>query len=140
MGRRGDADVLLVHAPPQEKKFMANGHGVKRLPFMYNDFVLVGPGTDPGRISSSASAAEALKKIAASRLLFLSRGDNSGTHLMEKRLWRKVGIQPEGAWYLQTGQGMGQTLVIASEKNGYTLTDRSTYLALKKKVGDQHPL
>ncbi len=134
MGRRGDVDVLLVHAPLEEKKFIAEGHGISRLPCMYNDFVLVGPASDPARISKTASTEEALRKIAASQSLFLSRGDNSGTHLMEKRLWTKAGSQPIGARYQQTGQGMGQTLVIASEKNGYTLTDRSTYLALKKRL------
>lgn len=134
MGRRGDADVLLVHAPTEEKKFVADGHGIKRWPFIYNDFLLVGPASDPARISRATSAAEALRKIATSQALFLSRGDNSGTYLMEKRLWVDAGGEPAGVWYQQSGQGMGQTLMIASEKNAYTLTDRGTYLALKKRI------
>ncbi len=135
MGRRGDADVLLVHAPPEEEKFMAAGHGIKRRQFMYNDFVLVGSATDPAKISKVRSAVEALRKIADSQALFLSRGDNSGTHILEKQLWMEAAIQPAGKWYQQSGQGMGQTLIIAAEKNAYTLTDRATYLKLQKRLG-----
>ena len=134
MGRRGDADVLLVHAPPEEEKFMSEGHGTKRRPFMYNDFVLVGPPSDPAKIAKAKSAVEALRNIAASQTLFLSRGDNSGTHILEKGLWADAGIQPSGTWHQQSGQGMGQTLVIASEKKAYTLSDRGTYLSLKKRI------
>lgn len=134
MGRRGDADVLLVHAPEEEKKFMAAGHGIKRQPFMYNDFVLVGPTSDPAKMAKAKSAAEALRQIAASKTLFLSRGDNSGTHILEKQLWIQAGIQPAERWYQQSGQGMGQTLIIASEKSAYTLTDRATYLKLKRRI------
>lgn len=134
MGRRGDADVLLAHAPEEEEKFMAAGHGIKRQPFMYNDFVLIGPTSDPAKIAKAKSAAEALRQIAASKTLFLSRGDNSGTHTLEKRLWMRAGLQPGERWYQQSGQGMGQTLIIASEKNAYTLTDRATYLKLKRRI------
>lgn len=135
MGRRGDADVLVVHAPSEEEKFMAAGHGIKRQQFMYNDFVLVGPAADPAKISKVRSAVEALRKIADSQALFLSRGDNSGTHILEKQLWTEAAIQPAGRWYQQSGQGMGQTLMIAAEKNAYTLTDRATYLKLQKRLG-----
>jgi len=134
MGRRGDADVLLVHAPAEEEKFMAAGHGIKRRQFMYNDFVLVGSAADPAKISKLRSAVEALRKIADSQSLFLSRGDNSGTHILEKQLWMEATIQPAGRWYQQSGQGMGQTLIIAAEKNAYTLTDRATYLKLQKRL------
>lgn len=134
MGRRGNADVLLVHAPAEEEKFMAAGHGIKRQPFMYNDFVLVGPTSDPAKMAKAKSAAEALRQIAASKTLFLSRGDNSGTHILEKQLWMRAGIQPAERWHQQSGQGMGQTLIIASEKSAYTLTDRATYLKLKRRI------
>jgi len=134
MGRRGDADVLLVHAPEEEKTFMAAGHGIKRQPFMYNDFVLVGPTSDPAKMAKAKSAAEALRQIAASKTLFLSRGDNSGTHILEKQLWMRAGIQPAERWHQQSGQGMGQTLIIASEKSAYALTDRATYLKLKRRI------
>lgn len=134
MGRRGDADVLLVHAPAQEKKFMADGHGIKRQSFMYNEFVLIGPANDPAKVSETQSAVGALRKIAAAKALFLSRGDNSGTHILEKQLWSEAGVRPSGAWYQQSGQGMGQTLIIASDKGAYTLSDRSTYLSLRKRL------
>jgi tungstate transport system substrate-binding protein len=134
MGRRGDADVLLVHAPAEEEKFVAEGHGTKREPFMFNDFVLIGPAGDPAKIAKAPSVVEALRLIAASQALFLSRGDNSGTHILEKQLWTESGLQPGGAWYQQSGQGMGQTLVIASEKRAYALSDRGTYLSLKKRL------
>lgn len=134
MGRRGDADVLLVHAPAEEEKFMAGGHGMKRQPFMYNEFVLIGPADDPAKVFEAPSAAAALRKIAAAKALFLSRGDNSGTHILEKQLWGEAGVQPSGAWYQQSGQGMGQTLIIASDKGAYTLSDRSTYLSLRKRI------
>ena len=134
IGRRGDADVLLVHAPIEEKKFMTNGHGIKRQPFMYNDFVIVGPTNDPATVSRMPSTSMVFRSIADAQALFLSRGDHSGTHIMEKNLWDQAGIRPSGKWYQQSGQGMGQTLIIASEKNAYTLTDRSTYLRLKKRL------
>ena len=136
MGEKGEADVLLVHSPDAEKKFMADGFGTTRRLVMHNDFIIVGPANDPAKVKSAGSAAEALKQIAQSGQVFASRGDNSGTHAKEKSLWKAAGINPEGQkWYQQTGLGMGQTLNVAAEKKGYTLTDRATYLALKKSVG-----
>lgn len=137
MGEKGEADVLLVHSPEAEKKFMAEGHGVTRRLVMHNDFIIVGPAADPAKIKG-ASAADALKQIAKSGSIFVSRGDNSGTHAKEKGLWKGAAINPEGQkWYQQTGLGMGQTLNVAAEKRGYTLTDRATYLSLKKGLGLQ---
>jgi len=136
MGEKGEADVLLVHSPEAEKKFMERGWGSNRRLVMHNDFVVVGPAADPAGIKGTKSAAEALKKIAQGGALFLSRGDNSGTHAKEKGLWKNAGITAEGQkWYQQTGLGMGQTLNVAAEKKGYTLTDRATYLALQKNLG-----
>ena len=135
MGEKGEADVLLVHSPDAEKKFMADGFGNTRRLVMHNDFIIVGPAADPAKIKG-ATAAEALKRIAQSGTVFASRGDNSGTHSKEKGLWKAAGVNPEGQkWYQQTGLGMGQTLNVAAEKKGYTLTDRATYLALKKGLG-----
>lgn len=137
MGEKGEADVLLVHSPEAEKKFMAEGHGLARRLVMHNDFIIVGPAADPAGIKG-ASAADALKQIAKSGSIFVSRGDNSGTHAKEKGLWKGAAINPEGQkWYQQTGLGMGQTLNVAAEKRGYTLTDRATYLSLKKGLGLQ---
>lgn len=136
MGQKGEADVLLVHSPDAEKKFMAEGNGVNRRLVMHNDFIIVGPPADPARIKGLKSSAEALKTIAKAGALFSSRGDNSGTHAKEKTLWKQTGISPAGQkWYQETGLGMGQTLSIAAEKKGYTLADRGTYLALKKNLG-----
>jgi tungstate transport system substrate-binding protein len=136
MGQKGEADVLLVHSPDAEKKFMAEGSGVNRLIVMHNDFVVVGPPADPAAIKGTKSSTEGFKKIAAAGALFLSRGDNSGTHAKEKGIWKAAVMNPEGQkWYQQTGLGMGQTLNVASEKKGYTLADRGTYLALKKNLG-----
>lgn len=135
MGKKGEADVLLVHSPDAEKKFMLEGSGSSRQLVMHNDFILVGPAQDPARIKGAKTSAEALKKIALNGALYLSRADNSGTHAKEKLLWKAAGMAPEGnKWFQQTGLGMGQTLNVASEKNGYTLTDRATYLALKKNL------
>ncbi len=136
MGQKGEADVLLVHSPAAEKKFMAEGYGVNRRLVMHNDFIIVGPAEDPARIKGSKSTPEAFKKIASAGALFLSRGDNSGTNAKEKDVWKVSKINPEGQkWYQQTGLGMGQTLNVTSEKRGYTLADRGTYLALKKNLG-----
>ncbi len=135
MGEKGEADVLLVHSPDAEKKFMADGFGATRRLVMHNDFIIVGPAADPARIKG-ATAAEALKRISQSGSLFVSRGDNSGTHAKEKGLWKASTLNPEGQkWYQQTGLGMGQTLNVAAEKKGYTITDRATYLSLKKNLG-----
>ena len=136
MGEKGEADVLLVHSPEAEKKFMADGFGVRRRLVMHNDFIIVGPPADPARVRGADTSVEALKRIASSGSLFASRGDNSGTHAKEKGLWKTAGVNPDGQkWYQQTGLGMGQTLNVAAEKKGYTLTDRATYLALKKSLG-----
>jgi tungstate transport system substrate-binding protein len=136
MGQKGEADVLLVHSPDAEKKFVGEGYGVNRRLVMHNDFVVLGVSDDPAKIKGTKSAAEVFKKIAAAQALFLSRGDNSGTHAKEKTLWKAAGIAPEGQkWYQQTGLGMGQTLNVAGEKKAYVLSDRGTYLAMKKRLG-----
>ncbi len=136
MGQKGEADVLLVHSPDAEKKFVDEGFGVNRRLVMHNDFVIVGQGEDQAKIKNTKSAAGAFKLIAEAEVLFVSRGDNSGTHSQEKKLWKAAGINPEGQkWYQQTGLGMGQTLNVAAEKKGYTLADRGTYLAMKKNLG-----
>jgi tungstate transport system substrate-binding protein len=133
MGQKGEADILLVHSPDAEKKFMADGFGVNRRLVMHNDFIIVGPSGDPAKVKSAKSATDGFKRIAQTGSLFMSRGDNSGTHAKEKGLWKAAAIDPEGQkWYQQTGLGMGQTLSVASEKRAYTLADRGTYLALKK--------
>jgi len=135
MGEKGEADVLLVHSPDAEKKFMAEGFGATRRLVMHNDFIILGPAADPAKIKGS-KAAEAMKRIAQTNSLFASRGDNSGTHAKEKGLWKAAGVEPEGQkWYQQTGLGMGQTLNVAAEKKAYILTDRATYLSLKKGLG-----
>ena len=131
MGEEGNADVLLVHAPASEEELMAKGFGLTRELVMHNDFIIVGPADDPAGIKGSAKTADAMAKIAEAKAPFASRADDSGTHKKELALWKAASITPEGDWYLQTGQGMGDTLKIASEKFGYTLTDRATYLALK---------
>jgi tungstate transport system substrate-binding protein len=136
MGQKGEADVLLVHSPDAEAKFVADGFGIDRRLVMHNDFVVVGPAADPAKVKGLKSAAEAFKKIAGAGALFLSRGDNSGTHSKEKGLWKAAAVTAEGQpWYQQTGLGMGQTLSVASEKQGYTLADRGTYLSMKKVLG-----
>jgi len=131
MGEQGNADVLLVHSPAAEKTFMENGFGSERTLVMHNDFIFVGPQSDPAGIQWTGTAVEALKKIAAAQAPFITRGDDSGTHKMELSLWKKAELTPEGDWYQESGQGMGATLKIASEKAAYTLTDRATYLANK---------
>ena len=136
MGMKGEADVLLVHSPAAEKKFMEEGFGVSRNLVMHNDFVVLGPAEDPGKLKGIKSTTEAFKKIAGGQALFLSRGDNSGTHAKEKDIWKAADQKYEGEkWYQSTGLGMGQTLSVAAEKKGYTLADRGTYLAVKKNLG-----
>jgi tungstate transport system substrate-binding protein len=130
LGRRGEADVLLVHSPEAEVKFVAEGTAGQRRLVMHNDFVLVGPAADPAGIRG-VPAAQAMQKIAAAKAGFISRGDESGTHAREKQLWQQTSIAPSGDWYRSTGQGMGATLRVASETSAYTLTDRATYLAQK---------
>lgn len=131
MGQEGNADVLLVHAPASEKEYMDGGYGKDRLLVMHNDFVIVGPADDPAKIKDSASTVDAFKAIAAAKATFVSRGDDSGTNKAELKIWKSAEITPEGDWYIKTGQGMGDSLRITSEKGGYTLTDRATYLSMK---------
>ena len=135
MGQKGEADVLLVHSPAAEKKFVAEGYGVNRRIVMHNDYIIVGPSRDPAKIKGTKAASEAFGKMASTQSLFISRGDNSGTHAKERDIWKAAGIKQEGEkWYQQTGLGMGQTLSVTAEKKGYTLADRGTYLALKKNL------
>lgn len=129
LGERGDADVLLVHSPAAEEAFMRKGHGAGRRAVMHNDFVLVGPPSDPARIAGAADPPAAMRRIARARAPFASRGDDSGTNAKELDIWEQAGIRPRGGWYVETGQGMGETLTIASQKRAYTLSDRGTFLA-----------
>ncbi len=128
MGTRGEADVVLAHSPAAEEEMMAAGKGVSRRVVMHNDFIVVGPEADPARIKGSTAQA-ALKRIALAKEPFISRGDDSGTHALELKLWEAAGIEPKGSWYQETGQGMGATLQVANDKEGYTLADRGTYLS-----------
>jgi tungstate transport system substrate-binding protein len=131
MSEQGNADVILLHSPAAEETFMANGFGIDRRLVMHNDFLLVGPATDPAAIRGKTPV-EALQAIYAAGTAFVSRGDDSGTNVKELALWKSAGLDPAGQpWYIETGQGQGATLVIASEKDGYALTDRATYLANK---------
>ncbi|MCX5906648.1 MAG: substrate-binding domain-containing protein, partial [Deltaproteobacteria bacterium] len=135
MGQKGEADVLLVHSPDAEKKFVAEGYGINRQVVMHNDFIIVGPAEDPAGLKGMKSASQAFKKMASAGALFVSRGDKSGTHSKELAIWKSAGVNPEKEkWYQQTGLGMGQTLNVAAEKKGQTLADRGTYLALKKNL------
>jgi tungstate transport system substrate-binding protein len=134
LAAKGEADVCLVHAPDSEKKYVADGLLLNRRLVMHNDFIIVGPTEDPAKIKGLASAADALKRIAEAKATFVSRGDNSGTHQLEMKLWKEAKLEPAGAWYLQAGQGMGATLGIASEKRAYAVTDRGTFLAFQKRV------
>ncbi|WP_286229581.1 substrate-binding domain-containing protein [Neobacillus mesonae] len=133
MGKKGEADVLLVHAPKAEEEVVASGDAINRKRVMYNDFVLVGPSENPAGVSGK-DIKDALKKIADSKSIFVSRGDDSGTHKKELSIWEAAGVKPAGDWYVSTGQGMGQTLQVAAEKKGYVLTDRATWLAQEKNL------
>ena len=135
LGARGEADVVLVHAPDSEKQWMAQDNGTARLLVMHNDFVLVGPPEDPARVKGTSSAADAMKKVATAQAPFVSRGDNSGTQQAELALWKQAQLVPEGhPCYVESGTGMGQTLTIADQKRAYTLTDRATWLAWTGKI------
>lgn len=134
MGQECNADVLLVHSPAAEKTFMDSNYGIDRRLVMHNDFIIVGPAADPAGIKGSATAVEAFTKIANSQAPFVSRGDNSGTNAKELAIWKLANITPEGSWYTESGQGMGATLQVASEKGEYTLTDRATFLANQDKL------
>jgi tungstate transport system substrate-binding protein len=136
LARRGDADVVFVHAKAAEEKFLAEGQGVKRFPVMYNDFVLIGPKSDPARIAGNKDITEALKRIQSTQAPFVSRGDKSGTHMAELDLWKATGIdldKAKGPWYRDTGQGMGPALNTAASMNAYLLADRGTWLAFKNR-------
>lgn len=137
LAKNGDVDVTLVHARASEDKFVAEGHGVNRRDVMYNDFIIVGPESDPAKIKGSKDVLDAMKKIAASGAKFISRGDNSGTDQMERAYWKQVGSQPQGANYVSAGLGMGEVLTMAAELRAYTLTDRATYIAYRAKTGLQ---
>ncbi|HEY8347918.1 MAG TPA: substrate-binding domain-containing protein [Symbiobacteriaceae bacterium] len=136
MGQRGEADVLLVHSPADEKKLVEDGTADSRRLVMHNDFIIVGPPDDPAGIKGSKKAAEAFQKIADAGALFISRGDESGTHKKELAIWKQIGLEPAGqTWYQETGSGMADTLNVAAEKGGYCLTDRGTYLYRKDTLG-----
>jgi tungstate transport system substrate-binding protein len=128
LGEEGEVDVILAHSPDAEEAFMTAGHGVNRRLVMHNDFVIAGPAGDPAGVRGVKDAAEAFQRIAASEETFLSRGDESGTHARELKIWDAAGAQPSGGWYQETGTGMGATLLVASDKQAYTLSDRATYL------------
>jgi len=134
LASNGDVDMVLVHAPALERKFVEDGYGIDRRTFMVNDFVILGPESDPAGISGMTDAAGAMMKIRDNAALFISRGDNSGTHQKEKSLWEKAGIRPSGDWYLEIGQGMGAVLTMADEKGAYTICDRGTYLSRADKL------
>jgi tungstate transport system substrate-binding protein len=135
MGRRGDADVLLAHAPAREKELVEAGFAVNRQLVMHNDFLIAGPDRDPAGIHGGSNGAESIAKIAGAGARFASRGDNSGTHFREMSLWQAAGLEPAGDGYISTGQGMGATLFVAAEKGAYLLTDRATYLATRERTG-----
>jgi len=134
LGENGDVDILLVHAREAEEKFVSEGYGVNRRKVMHNDFIILGPQDDPAKISGLGDVKEALSRIYRLGYTFVSRGDDSGTHKKEKYLWEEAGLNPDGAWYLETGQGMSATLRIADEKDAYVLLDRATYLFNKDRM------
>ncbi len=134
LGESGDVDLVLVHARSLEDKFMTNGYGSERRDLMHNDFVLLGPPHDPAGVLGSSDLVEVMGNIASARAGFVSRGDESGTHVRERELWQAAGVNPQGRWYLEAGRGMGEVIIMANERQGYTLSDRGTYLAFKGKV------
>lgn len=134
LGRRGDADVLIVHSPVDENRFIAEGHGADRRPLMYNEFVLVGPPEDPSDIAGLTDVGEAFGRIAQDQSSFVSRGDDSGTHRRERSIWSAIGVTPEGPWYTEAGLGMGDALRVASERRAYILSDIATYLTNRASI------
>ena len=134
LGEAGDVDVVFVHARTLEDKFVASGFGVNRRDVMYNDYVVVGPPDDPAGVGKTQTAPEAFRAISSKGSPFISRGDESGTHVKEKEIWASAGIVPKGAWYIEAGQGMGEVLTMAAQKRGYALADRGTYIAFRKKT------
>jgi tungstate transport system substrate-binding protein len=138
LGARGETDVVLVHAPEAEQRWMAEGNGTERVLVMHNDFIVIGPPSDPAAITSETTAVGALKKLADKRAAWVSRDDNSGTDQLEKQLWRQAGLDPKGQlWYITSGQGIGATLTLADQKDAYTVSDRATYLARKSALQSQ---
>ncbi|MCG8478829.1 MAG: substrate-binding domain-containing protein [Spirochaetales bacterium] len=129
LGRNGDADVVMVHARSLEDQFVAEGYGVNRRDIMYNDFIILGPADDPAGVAEATSASEAMSRIAAAEAVFISRGDNSGTHNRELQLWESAGVTPAGRWYREVGQGMGAVIAITDEEEAYTLADRGTFIS-----------
>lgn len=134
IGRNRDADVLFVHAKADEEQFVADGYGTDRQDVMYNDFIIVGPESDPAGVKGEADVQKAFKTIADGKFLFVSRGDDSGTHKKEMKIWEEAGIEPSGEWYNSIGQGMGDTLIFANESEGYAMTDRGTFLSMQDKL------
>jgi tungstate transport system substrate-binding protein len=134
LGEAGDVDVVLVHARALEDKFVADGYGVNRRDVMHNDFIIIGPASDPAGVRGMKDAAGALRQIASRQATFVSRGDNSGTHVMEKNLWQAAGVSPSGRWYREAGQGMGPVITMTDNLQAYTLADRGTYLSMKSKI------
>ncbi|MBN1410964.1 MAG: substrate-binding domain-containing protein [Spirochaetales bacterium] len=134
LGAKGDVDVVFVHARSKEDEFVAAGNGINRKDVMHNDFVIIGPKSDPAGIKSMKDAAGALSRIATSEADFVSRGDKSGTHVKERELWKKAGIDPSGIWYKEAGQGMGAVIMMTNDMQGYTIADRGTYIAMRDKV------
>ena len=135
LGENGDVDVVFVHAREAEDAFVADGFGIYRRDVMYNDFVVVGPAQDPAGLKKSKNIVEVFMKLAKGKADFISRGDDSGTHKKEKKLWKTAGITPHGTWYIEAGQSMGAVLQMADEKRAYTLTDRGTFIAYAEKIG-----
>jgi len=131
LGRNGDVDMVMVHAPGLEREFVAEGYGVERVGFMYNDFIILGPEDDPAGVAGMESVTEAMAQIAESEATFISRGDNSGTHTKEKNIWAEAGVDPAGDWYRESGQGMGAVITLTNDQQAYTLADRGTYLAYR---------
>ncbi|HEY4745691.1 MAG TPA: substrate-binding domain-containing protein [Desulfuromonadaceae bacterium] len=136
LGETGDVDVVLVHARALEDAFMSAGFGINRRDVMYNDFIIIGPANDPAGVRNARSAADAFKRIATGRSPFISRGDESGTHQKEKELWKAAGLKPSGPWYVESGQGMGEVITMATERRAYTLADRGTYNAYRSAKTD----
>jgi len=136
LGETGDVDVVLVHARKLEDKFVADGYGVNRRDVMYNDFVIIGPASDPAHVKGAKTSAEAFKRIADSKSTFISRGDESGTNQKEKEIWAAAGMTPQGKWYRSAGQGMGEVISMATEQRAYTLSDRGTYNAFRHGKSD----
>jgi tungstate transport system substrate-binding protein len=135
LGKSGEADVLLVHAKASEEEFVNAGYGIKRIPFMHNYFVIAGPAADPAAVAKAKTAAEAFAKIAQAKAPFVSRGDDSGTHKAELKIWESAKIKPSGSWYISAGSGMGACLTMAGEKDAYILTDKATFLATQSQTG-----